>query len=184
MPKPMIDSHGKIGLISAEPGLSSVVSSLGGRVSGVGIVEVGSRSPRGSPVSPVVVVSVVVAESGRSVVVVSSSSSPRVVDVVEPVVVVPGRVVVVVVDGRVVVVGRMVVVVLGGLVVVVLGGLVVVVVVGIWARASPGQAKIEMPASTAHNPRPAHLRSERMFDTVAVMRANTEVRGWGPSNTR
>ena len=168
---PMMDSHGKIGLISAEPGLSSGVSSVGGRVSGVGMVDVGSRSSTGSVVS---VVSVVVDPPGLAVVVVSSSGPPSVVEVVEPVVVVEGLVVVVV-EGRVVVV-------VVGRVVVVVGGLVVVV--GIWARAASGAVKMEPPASTANSARPAHLRIEHTFDTVAVMWDFREVRGWGPSNTR
>ena len=94
---------------------------------------------------------------------------------VDPVVVVDGRVVVVV-DGRVVVVvvGRVVVVVVGGL----------VVVVGIWAMATSGPAKMKHPTRAANNAGPPHLRIEQTFDTVPEMRDRTEVRGWGPSNTR
>ena len=80
--------------MSAEPGLRSPVSSVGGRLGGVGIVEVGFCA---SVVSVVSVEPVVV--DPRLVLVVE----PAMVDVVEPDVVVDGRDVVVMI-GRVVVV--------------------------------------------------------------------------------
>ena len=96
-PKPITDSHGKIGLTSAEPGLGVGTVSPPGRVSGVGIVEVGT----GGSVVSVVSVDPVLVVAPRLVLVVGPSAVVEVVDPDD-----------VVVDGRLVVetIGRVVVV--------------------------------------------------------------------------
>ncbi|HUR49592.1 MAG TPA: hypothetical protein VMY88_08730 [Acidimicrobiales bacterium] len=85
-PKPTADNHGKIALISADPGLRRGASSSGARLVGVGMVKAGLVSS----VLSVVSVDPVVVEP-RLVLVVDP---PLVVEVVEPdEVVVDGRVV-------------------------------------------------------------------------------------------
>ena len=169
-PKPSTESHGKRGLTSAEPGLGTGTVFPPGRVSGVGIVEVGTG---GSVVSVVSVEPVLVVAAPRLVLVVGPSV---VVEVVEPDdVVVDGRLLVVTI-GRVVVVCRVVLVV---------GRLVVVEEVGIWASAGVIESAQNPPTSRNSRAPAPHLRIEQTFDTVTAVEWECgRDRGWGPPVTR